>query len=410
MNKYKIGKWMMLGFCVVWLCACGQNGETDHREEDLAYEQTIVKGERWYDLPVTEKEREEAETSCKSAMKMIEEIYKNADKGQASNVFLSNETMTQMKEVLKTTGDPVMTTETYDTMENHMQMEHFLYDAEQGKEGTVVLYEISGDGGLARLKYTYDGENMYQLFIRMVWNDMLEPVITNISYAKIKNWKYTEKGWFGYELYVPEPPEVAEIVNGSCLIRVKPFTDEYRELSEKYVLPLGYQGNNILRSNWNTENLQDIDYNGLYEYLYRMKYQHAFDSEQLQYTNGIPAAEFENLIMEYLPVTASQIRQWAVFDEEHQTYVWGKLGGVDFAPSFLDTALPEVIHAEDNTDGTMTLTVDAVCDMLYYDDAVITHELTIRFLEDGSFQYLGNEILYDGIQKIPEYRYRCGTP
>ena len=32
-----------------------------------------------------------------------------------------------------------------------------------------------------------------------------------------KEWKYTDKGWFCYELCVPEPPEVSEIVDGSSV-------------------------------------------------------------------------------------------------------------------------------------------------------------------------------------------------
>ena len=44
--------------------------------------------------------------------------------------------------------------------------------------------------------------------------------------------------------------------------------------------------------------------------------------------------------------------------------------------------------------------------MVICDDAVITHELTVRFAEDGSFQYLGNEILNNGIMQIPDYQYR----
>ena len=44
--------------------------------------------------------------------------------------------------------------------------------------------------------------------------------------------------------------------------------------------------------------------------------------------------------------------------------------------------------------------------MVICDDAVITHELTVRFAGDGSFRYLGNEILNDGIVDIPDYQYR----
>lgn len=73
---------------------------------------------------------------------------------------------------------------------------------------------------------------------------------------------------------------------------------------------------------------------------------------------------------------------------------------------FFGTSLPEVVDIKENQDGTVTLTVEAVCDMVICDDAVITHELTVRFAEDGSFQYLGNEILNDGIMHIPDYQYR----
>ncbi len=124
------------------------------------------------------------------------------------------------------------------------------------------------------------------------------------------------------------------------------------------------------------------------------------------YPNGIPKEEFENLIMEYLPITAEQIREYAVFDEENQTYLWARLGCFNYAPTFFGTSLPEVVAIKENEDGTVTLTVEAVCDMVICDDAVITHELTVRFAEDGSFQYLGNEILNDGIMQIPDYQYR----
>ncbi len=44
-----------------------------------------------------------------------------------------------------------------------------------------------------------------------------------------------------------------------------------------------------------------MDYNGLYEYFYQMKYGEKFTAEKE--VVGIPAEEFENVIMTYLPVT-----------------------------------------------------------------------------------------------------------
>ena len=156
-----------------------------------------------------------------------------------------------------------------------------------------------------------------------------------------------------------------------------------------------------------TTTLSTLDYNGAYEYFYRMKYGERLDPGN--YTNGIPATEFESVIMEYLPVTAEEIREWAVYDEETQTYAWASLGCGNYNLSYFGTSVPEVTGLRQNGDGTITLTVEAVCEMVVANEAVITHELTIRIGEDGDFQYLGNEILDDGIQNIPEYHYRISS-
>ena len=367
------------------LCACGKEdsvvGESlvedteevsSTEETKSAEEEAAEQWEKGYDLPVDEQEREEAETDCKKLMEHYLDIYETADKGIASNVVLDDQTV--------------------------------LEECMEGQSGSVVIYEILGDGGLGRMKFIFDGTDMYVVSTRGIWNADNKPGISYISYTRLKEWKYTEKGWFCYELCVPEPPEVSEIMDGSCLIRIKPMTEEQCEMSERCVRGLGYQGQNLLCSNWNVENMSELDYNGMFEYLYGMKYGEKFNSED--YPNGIPKEEFESLIMEYLPITAEQIREYAVFDEENQTYLWARLGCFNYAPTFFGTSLPEVVDIKENQDGTVTLTVEAVCDMVICDDAVITHELTVRFAEDGSFQYLGNEILNDGIMHIPDYQYR----
>ena len=231
-------------------------------------------------------------------------------------------------------------------------------------------------------------------------------MFTYISNTRIKEWRYTEKGYLGYELCVPEPPEVSEMIDGSRLIRVRPLSEECREMSENCVIPLGYQGNNLLCSNWDVENLEELDYNGAYEYFYEMKYDRQFEPEQ--YPDGIPAEEFEDTIMDYLPVSREDLREWAMFDEEHQSYPWERLGCGNYAPNFFGTSVPEVTQIRENGDGTFTLTVDAVCQMILCNDAVITHELTVRLSENGDIQYLENRILDDGIFNIPEYQYRIG--
>ena len=400
-----------------FVCACGKEksvvGETlaedteevsPTEETKSAEEEAAEQWEKGYGLPVDEQEEKEAANDCKKMMELIFDIYKDADKGTASNVVLNDETVLEMQKRLMETGCPVSTLVIYSNMENYESVDRFLEECTDGKSGSVVIYEIHGDGGIGRMKFIFDGTEMYVVSAGGIWNDNNKPGMSYISYTRIKEWKYTEKGWFGYELCVPEPPEVSEIMDGSCLIRIKPMTEEQREMSERCVRGLGYQGQNLLCSNWNVENMSELDYNGMFEYLYGMKYGEKFNSED--YPNGIPKEEFESLIMEYLPITAEQIREYAVFDEENQTYLWARLGCFNYAPTFFGTSLPEVVDIKENQDGTVTLTVEAVCDMVICDDAVITHELTVGFAEDGSFQYLGNEILNDGIMHIPDYQYR----
>jgi hypothetical protein len=250
--------------------------------------------------------------------------------------------------------------------------------------------------------------DMYVVSTRGIWNADNEPGISYISYTRLKEWKYTEKGWFCYELCVPEPPEVSEIVDGSCLIRIKPMTEEQREMSEHCVRGLGYQGNNLLCSNWNIENLNELDYNGMFEYLYGMKYGEKFNSED--YPNGIPKEEFESLIMEYLPIIAEQIRDYAVFDEENQTYYWVRLGCFNYAPTFFgtfinnniaykvekelcETPLPEKTELIESISRTGKLTGNGN-GMQYFGAILIQSELSLKELDDYYSDHRSNEWEY----------------
>ncbi len=49
-----------------------------------------------YDLPIEEDERRGAEADLRAALELTAEIYRAADKGEASNVVLSGEVMAQI--------------------------------------------------------------------------------------------------------------------------------------------------------------------------------------------------------------------------------------------------------------------------------------------------------------------------
>ena len=110
--------------------------------------------------------------------------------------------------------------------------------------------------------------------------------------------------------------------------------------------------------------------------------------------------------MKYIPASREIIRQNAAFNEEKGEYYWARLGCMNYAPSYFGTSYPEVIDIKENDDETITLTVNAVCEMVLNNEAIIMHELTIKENADGSFMYMGNKILDDGINRITDYQYR----
>ena len=393
---------------VLFILGCFFIGNTKCKGADLEYisQETAnyAVQERGYDLPVDEVVKEEAIEDCKNVMNQMKAIYQKADKGTSSNVVVSETVMEEMQEVLKEKNVPVITSAPYSNMANYSKMEEFLFRAEQDLPGDIVLYRINRDGGIERLKFNYDGTDMYLLAAKVVWGMNDNPSIVYVSYTRIEEWKYTEKGWFGYTLCVPKYPEVSEAVDGSSMIRIKPLSDECREVSKRCVYLLGYQGNNLLCSDWDRSDMEGLDYNGLYEYLYAMKYKKKFNGKK--YPSGIPKDQFEQLILEYLPVSREDIEKYASYNEKKKTYDWMRLGCFNYAPNFFGTSIPEVTKIKHNSNGTVTLTVDAVCEMVLCNEAVITHELTVKFNKDGSFRYLGNKILNGGIKKIPEYQYR----
>ena len=373
----------------------------NNTKEDVISEEDLEKG---YDLPVSAQENEEATRDSMQIMSGLEYIYRNADKGDSLNVVLNNKSICKMIKKIKQQGYSVTASEDYSNMENYKRFSSFLAKVQEKQKGSGVIYEVHSEGSIGREKFIYDGKDMFLLASNASWDDNGKPIITFVSYTRIKKWRYSRKGWFCYELCVPEYPEVTEMVDGSCLIRIKPMSDNKRKLSRKCVRGLAYQGNNILCSNWDQEHMQKIDYNGLYEYLYAMKYKKKFNGKK--YPSGIPKDQFEQLIMEYLPVSREDIEKYASYNEKKKTYDWMRLGCFNYAPNFFGTSIPEVTKIKHNSNGTVTLTVDAVCEMVLCNEAVITHELTVKFNKDGSFRYLGNKILNGGIKKIPEYQYR----
>ena len=402
-KKYILRRYITAVLIGCLMCGYRTDGEVSGRQaaesENAGKTEQLEKG---YDLLPDIEEEREAEADCRNLMERYSHIYEKGCKDALPDGMLPEEVMRAIQGKAAETGCPVAALTAYSDMKNYERMEEVLEGCMAGKKGAVVVYEVHGDGGIGRKKFIFDGGEMYVVNARGGWNDGKPedgaafhspgiPEMEFLSYVRIKEWKYTKKGWFGYELCVPEPPEVSEIVDAACLIRVKPMEKKLREMSERCLRGLGYQGNNLLCSDWDAGHMEGLGYNGLFGALHEMKF--GEKPNPGDYPDGVPAEVFEGLMTEYLPVTAGQVKEYAAFDAERQKYVWEELNCLNYTPTFFATSLPEVTGLRENEDGTVTLTVEAVCDTVLCDDAVLTHELTVEFREDKSFRYLGNKIL-----------------
>lgn len=397
----KYGIWcVVLTFVIVLSCLV-----LDEKKEMESPTETSRQTEQWekgYDLPVDKERKEEAEKDCRARMEDIKNIFCK-EKSAESNTVLSKGSVEKLKKELKKEGKPVADSQRYSQMENYEAMEKFLLDCREGKKGSVVLYYVKSGGGVNRMQFESDGEDIYVLETIAEWNNENEIMITGTSYTRVNNWSYTEKGWFAYELCAPQPPEITEVVDASMMVRVKPMDETCKDFSERCLQTMGYRGNNLLCSEWNSSDLSGLDFNGLFESLYEMKYGEMMEQEN--YEGGIPENEFESLMTEYLPITEEELRDRAHYDETSHTYAWVRLGTGNYAPTTFGTSVPEVVAVEERGNGVVLLTVEAVC-MAACNDNVLTHTLTVQCNEDGSFRYLGNEIPDDDLAKIPEYQYR----
>ena len=335
------------------------------------------------------------------------------DKAAEENKLDDLEIIRSIVNRLGENGYPAVDSRNQVNMTEAEQVLEFCKKVDAQEEAELTILEISYLGGFVKYDlHTKDGNVDVVRSYYGYENGEIQKEVTGRYQAEY--WNYTEEGylmfsgvWFSEELYVLTLSGAEE----HTALRVQPLDETYRELSRKYLLPISFEQNNMFIVDWSEEDFGDLNFYDMYDILYpKVNGQYApyvaDDNLSVSAVYQIPKEEFESLIMEYLPITAEQIREYAVFDEENQTYLWARLGCFNYAPTFFGTSLPEVIDIKENEDGTVTLTVEAVCDMVICDDAVITHELTVRFAEDGSFQYLGNEILNDGIMHIPDYQYR----
>lgn len=211
-------------------------------------------------------------------------------------------------------------------------------------------------------------------------------------------WKYTEEGYLFFEgsyyseesyvLVYSDEPEYAAF-------RAAPLEERCRELNREYILPVGYQMNELFLMDWSEEDYAGIDFYDLFDLLYEEvnggSNPYVMDANpNIGTIYHIPEAEFEGVIMRYFKIDKETLCARTTYLPQEKAYEYRPRGFYELG--YTNIPYPEVVDYEEKPDGTIELIVNAVFPYEKTAKAYV-HKVVVRPLQEGGFQYVSNEIL-----------------
>lgn len=261
-------------------------------------------------------------------------------------------------------------------MQNPEKIENFYADYLNGQDSMVTVFEVQRDGLLGAVTFIYRKEQLQTYYIGVRWKEGGMPEIQGTSVSNVAEINLTEKGYFIYAYeYVIAHASLRQYW------RIEPLSEECRELTEKYISGLSYVNYNMLVTNWDGSNVEEILMPCMYEDIYRI-----YTGENLK-TEGwkIPSEEYERIMTTYFPVSVGQLREHCEYDERSNSYEYEMIYASSYPP------FGEVVDYTENADGTITLIVDGVWPD-YNSNLAFRNTVVVQPFEDGTFRYLSNSI------------------
>ena len=331
------------------------------------------------DCLISEEEKEQLESTALSAAESVKEIYKDVIIADAANCSsgVSEFTREQRRAVVEQLGAAGLVSVEEDTnMQNTEKIKAFYADYLNGQDSMVTVFEVQRNGLIGAVTFIYREERLQTYYIGIRWKQGGMPEIQGTLVSNVTEMKLTEKGYF---IYAYEHVIAHESLRQYW--RIEPLSEDCRELTRKYISGLSYVNYNVLVTNWNSSNAEDILMTCMYEDIYRI-----YTGENLKTEDWkIPAEEYERIMTTYFPVSADQLRERCGYDEGSNSYEYEMIYASPYPP------FGEVVDYIKNADGTITLIVDGVWPD-YNSDLAFRNMVVVRPFEDGTFRYLSNSI------------------
>ena len=375
--RYKGIAACLIALCLL-LCACGAPGAGQERD---------------------------IQKRCRQIVSLYRDLYDSAQKEPAADRWeeqtLSQQSIDAIEARLLERGLDVIDSSA-DCPGYFVNAEHFrqFWDSVQrDEEASQEVIAIRDSGALSyRLLTHQDGTTyVYSLVYSLAGDEDPDYEMHQVYGAEL-----TEQGNFYYRI---NPEDDCHYANYT-LIRLQKPDQELWELYSKYILAGGYTATNIFLTDWTEDDFSPLCFNDLWEYVYRYRTGTQFWPDGCAYDKSrncylIPAAEFESAVLPFFKLDAQALRQLADYDAQTDSYPWRQVESNDYA-FYLSyyTIEPEVTACRTNADGTLALTVEARSTDLGV-DCLFSHEVTVRPMEDGGFQFVGNRVLSQTEKGLP---------
>ena len=236
-----------------------ENSEAETEEAENA--EISTESAYWFipqasDDLLSEKEKEQLQSTVLSAAESVSEIYVDIVISDAPNYSsgISDFTSEQRKVVVEHLGSKGLVSVEEDTnMQNYEKIETFYAEYLDGHDSMVTVFDVHRDGLLGAVTFIYRKNKLQTYYIGVRWKEGGVPEIQGTSVSDVAELKLTEKGYF---IYAYE--EVMAHAGLREYWRIKPLSDKCRELTEKYISGLSYVNYNVLVTNWDSSNVEDI--------------------------------------------------------------------------------------------------------------------------------------------------------
>lgn len=329
----------------------------------------------------------------------LDDIYSSC---QDMKCKTEEEKLNQTRTVIESMGSKgyiAVDVENQINMANAENAEMFLSEVAEDRDAGCTILQVMYDKSFVRFDFKSGGNNVMITRRFYVWENNCF-VEKNEENYKAYTWKYTD-GYLFFERYRMGGYDGDSAYTA---LRVEPLDEKLRVLNRKYIKTIGYDSNNLFTTNWDESDMNKINYYDIYEALYKMKYGMSSPYSDEGVTYMIEGKLYEKVFQEYLPVSTDVLQHVNVYDVSRQMYQYRTRGMFDHSVTPL-VPFSEVVDAEYNADGTITLIVNAVSEK---DESgrLFTHKVTIKEKENDGFEYVSNDVLTMGKEGIYWYRDR----